>query len=163
MCGIIGYVGHRQGLNLALEALRRMEYRGYDSSGIAVAGSDGLKMVKRAGKLANLEDKIAEVGQESLAGTTAIGHTRWATHGRPTDDNAHPHLAYDGKAAVVHNGIIENFAALREELERDGVALVSDTDTEVAAHLLAKAYNEGETAGNFRDSALTVQIGRAHV
>ncbi|AGS34050.1 glucosamine--fructose-6-phosphate aminotransferase [Corynebacterium maris DSM 45190] len=156
MCGIVGYVGNRQGLNLALEALRRMEYRGYDSSGIAVAGSDGLNMVKRAGKLANLEDKIADVGQESLAGTTAIGHTRWATHGRPTDDNAHPHLAYDGKAAVVHNGIIENFAALREELERDGVELVSDTDTEVAAQLLAKAYNEGETAGNFRDSALTV-------
>ncbi|AWB81300.1 glutamine--fructose-6-phosphate transaminase (isomerizing) [Corynebacterium yudongzhengii] len=161
MCGIVGYVGHRQALNLAVDALRRMEYRGYDSAGVAVVGKDAdghnaIHAVKRAGKIANLDDRIAEVGVDKFEGTTAIGHTRWATHGRPTDENAHPHLSYDGKVAVVHNGIIENFASLREELERDGIELVSDTDSEVAPHLLAQAYNEGDTAGDFRASALKV-------
>ena len=156
MCGIVGYVGKQQALGIALEALRRMEYRGYDSSGIAVLGNDRLNVAKRAGKLQNLEDKIAEMGADALAGTTAIGHTRWATHGRPTDENAHPHVSFDGKAAIVHNGIIENFAPLREQLERDGVQMVSDTDSEVAAHLLAKAYNEGETAGDFKAASLSV-------
>jgi len=164
MCGIVGYVGERQGLNLALDALRRMEYRGYDSSGIAVAGTDAeggrvINMVKRAGKLANLEDKIAEVGEDTLTGTTAIGHTRWATHGRPTDANAHPHMSFDGRVTIVHNGIIENFAPLRAELEAAGIELKSETDSEVAAHLLAQAYNDGETAGDFRASALHV-LGR---
>ena len=159
MCGIVGYVGKQQGLSIALEALRRMEYRGYDSSGIAVADGSGISLVKRAGKLANLEERIAEVGEDGLQGTTAIGHTRWATHGRPTDENAHPHLSYDGRAAIVHNGIIENFAQLRAELEAAGIELASETDSEVAAHLLARAYNEGETAGDFRASALAV-LGR---
>ena len=156
MCGIVGYIGQQQGIDVAVNALRRMEYRGYDSSGIAVAGEQGLRLAKRAGKLANLEDKIDELGEDTLKGTTAIGHTRWATHGRPTDENAHPHLSFDGKVAIVHNGIIENFAALREGLERDGIELSSDTDSEVAAHLLAQVYNEGETAGDFRASALKV-------
>ena len=156
MCGIVGYVGKQQALGIALEALRRMEYRGYDSSGIAVLGNDRLNVAKRAGKLQNLEDKIAEMGPGAMAGTTAIGHTRWATHGRPTDENAHPHVSFDGKAAIVHNGIIENFAPLREQLERDGVQMVSDTDSEVAAHLLAKAYKEGETAGDFKAASLSV-------
>ncbi|WP_087117198.1 glutamine--fructose-6-phosphate transaminase (isomerizing) [Corynebacterium urinipleomorphum] len=159
MCGIVGYVGVQQGLPIALEALRRMEYRGYDSAGIAVAGGGELNVAKRAGKLQNLEDKIAELGADTLSGTTAIGHTRWATHGRPTDENAHPHVSYDGRAAIVHNGIIENFAPLREELERDGIQMSSDTDSEVAAHLIARAYNgddDGSTCGDFEASALKV-------
>ncbi|MGV0437543.1 glutamine--fructose-6-phosphate transaminase (isomerizing) [Corynebacterium mastitidis] len=156
MCGIVGYVGNRQGLGLALNALRRMEYRGYDSSGIAVADAGELHFAKRAGKLANLEDKIAEIGEDGLRGTTAIGHTRWATHGRPTDENAHPHLSYDGKVAIVHNGIIENFAPLRQEVEAHGIEMASETDSETAAHLVALAYNEGDTAGDLRASALKV-------
>ncbi|WJZ01720.1 glutamine--fructose-6-phosphate transaminase (isomerizing) [Corynebacterium freiburgense] len=157
MCGIVGYIGGREGLQVALDALRRMEYRGYDSSGIAIAdGHGGLETVKRAGKIANLDDRIAELGESSFQGHTAIGHTRWATHGRPTDINAHPHLSFDGKVAIVHNGIIENFSQLRQELEREGIELVSETDSEVAAHLLARAYNEGETAGDFQASALAV-------
>ncbi|EFK54943.1 glutamine-fructose-6-phosphate transaminase (isomerizing) [Corynebacterium genitalium ATCC 33030] len=156
MCGIVGYVGDQQALGIALDALRRMEYRGYDSAGIAVVGQGSLDVAKRAGKLQNLEDRIEEIGAENLAGTTAIGHTRWATHGRPTDENAHPHMSFDGKAAIVHNGIIENFASLREELERSGIEMQSETDSEVAAHLLALAYNEGETAGDFKESSLSV-------
>ena len=156
MCGIVGYVGKQQALGIALEALRRMEYRGYDSAGIAVVDRGHINVAKRAGKLQNLEDKIAEMGADALAGTTAIGHTRWATHGRPTDENAHPHVSFDGKAAIVHNGIIENFAPLRAELERAGIEMVSDTDSEVAAHLLAQAYNAGETAGDFRAASLSV-------
>ncbi|WP_288832350.1 glutamine--fructose-6-phosphate transaminase (isomerizing) [uncultured Corynebacterium sp.] len=156
MCGIVGYVGQRASLDIALEALRRMEYRGYDSAGIAVAGDTGFEVVKRAGKLANLDDKIDEVGRENLAGTTAIGHTRWATHGRPTDENAHPHVSFDGKVAIVHNGIIENFGPLRAEVEKEGITFASETDSETAAHLLALAYNSGETAGDFRASALMV-------
>ncbi|WJZ17143.1 Glutamine--fructose-6-phosphate aminotransferase [isomerizing] [Corynebacterium guangdongense] len=131
-----------------------MEYRGYDSAGIAVNTGDSLTMVKRAGKLANLEERIAQVGAPE--GKAGIGHTRWATHGRPTDENAHPHLSFDESVAVVHNGIIENFAPLRQQMEREGVEFASDTDTEVAAHLLARYYNEGETAGDFRESALRV-------
>ena len=154
MCGIVGYIGKRQACGLAVDALRRMEYRGYDSAGIAVNTGGALSMLKRAGKLVNLEEKIAQAGAPE--GTAAIGHTRWATHGRPTDDNAHPHLSFDDSVAVVHNGIIENFAPLRQHLEREGVAFQSDTDTEVAAHLLARYYNEGETAGDFRASALAV-------
>ncbi|MDR7328566.1 glutamine--fructose-6-phosphate transaminase (isomerizing) [Corynebacterium guangdongense] len=154
MCGIVGYVGSRQAAGLAIEALRRMEYRGYDSAGIAVNTGDSLTMVKRAGKLANLEERIAQVGAPE--GKAGIGHTRWATHGRPTDENAHPHLSFDESVAVVHNGIIENFAPLRQQMEREGVEFASDTDTEVAAHLLARYYNEGETAGDFRESALRV-------
>ena len=156
MCGIVGYVGKQQALGIALDALRRMEYRGYDSAGIAVVDRGHINVAKRAGKLQNLEDKIAEMGPGAMAGTTAIGHTRWATHGRPTDENAHPHVSFDGKAAIVHNGIIENFAPLRAELERAGIEMVSDTDSEVAAHLLAQAYNAGETAGDFKAASLSV-------
>ena len=138
MCGIVGYVGNRPALNIVLDGLRRLEYRGYDSAGVAVIDGDAILTEKRAGKLANLEKALAERSTDGIAaGRTAIGHTRWATHGGPTDRNAHPHLSADGRVAVIHNGIIENFARLRAELEATGVEFVSDTDTECAAHLLA--------------------------
>ncbi|MPT14469.1 MAG: glutamine--fructose-6-phosphate transaminase (isomerizing) [Microbacterium sp.] len=148
MCGIVGYVGPRPSQDILLAGLARLEYRGYDSAGIAVIDGKGtLGMRKKAGKLAMLRDSL---GDAPLAdGTTGIGHTRWATHGGPTDVNAHPHLADDDKLAVIHNGIIENFAALRDELLADGVAFRSETDTEVAAALLGREY-----AGNGGDLAL---------
>ncbi|SOD94029.1 glutamine--fructose-6-phosphate transaminase (isomerizing) [Blastococcus haudaquaticus] len=138
MCGIVGYVGPQDARDVVLEGLRRLEYRGYDSAGIAVVADGELTSAKKAGKLANLEKVLAE--HPLPAATVAIGHTRWATHGGPTDRNAHPHLSADGSVAVIHNGIIENFATLRAECERDGVEFASDTDTEVAAHLLAAEY-----------------------
>ncbi|MEN0139429.1 MAG: glutamine--fructose-6-phosphate transaminase (isomerizing) [Rhodococcus sp. (in: high G+C Gram-positive bacteria)] len=157
MCGIVGYVGHRQALTVVVEALRRMEYRGYDSAGIAVLdGQGGMAVERKAGRLANLEAELDEVGVEHFTGSTGIGHTRWATHGRPTDRNAHPHRDAGNTVAVVHNGIIENFAPLRAELEHDGIDFASDTDTEVAVHLVARAYASGETAGDFVASALSV-------
>ncbi|MGL4305736.1 MAG: glutamine--fructose-6-phosphate transaminase (isomerizing) [Mycobacteriaceae bacterium] len=157
MCGIVGYVGHRQALDVVVEALRRMEYRGYDSAGVAVLdGQGGLAVERKAGRLANLEAELDLVGRSGFMGTSGIGHTRWATHGRPTDRNAHPHRDVTNKLAVVHNGIIENFAPLREELEKAGVDFASDTDTEVAVHLVSQAYAQGVTAGNFVESALAV-------
>jgi glutamine---fructose-6-phosphate transaminase (isomerizing) len=135
MCGIVGYVGEKQALQVVVDGLRRMEYRGYDSAGVAVVADGELETRKKAGKLANLETLL---GSEPLhESTIGIGHTRWATHGGPTDANAHPHVSEDGKVAVIHNGIIENFAELRAELTASGVSLSSDTDTEVVAHLLA--------------------------
>src|ERR671916_86414 len=139
MCGIVGYVGPQDARDVVLEGLRRLEYRGYDSAGIAVVADGELSTAKKAGKLANLEKVLAEHPLPSA--TIAIGHTRWATHGGPTDRNAHPHVSVDGRVAVIHNGIIENFAALRGELEDAGVEFTSETDTEVAAHLLAATYD----------------------
>ncbi|MCV7075293.1 glutamine--fructose-6-phosphate transaminase (isomerizing) [Mycobacterium szulgai] len=157
MCGIVGYVGQRPACDVVMDALRRMEYRGYDSSGIALVDDSGhLTVRRRAGRLANLEAAVADMTQAELAGTTGLGHTRWATHGRPTDRNAHPHRDAAGKIAVVHNGIIENFASLRQELESAGVEFVSDTDTEVAVHLVAQAFHQGETADDFPASVLSV-------
>jgi glutamine---fructose-6-phosphate transaminase (isomerizing) len=157
MCGIVGYVGHQPALDVVVDALRRMEYRGYDSAGIAlVDGSGDLTVRRRAGRLANLETALAETDPDALRGTTGVGHTRWATHGRPTDRNAHPHRDAAGKIAVVHNGIIENYAPLRQELENVGVEFASDTDTEVAVHLVAWNYHHGKTAGDFTASVLAV-------
>ncbi|WP_406816976.1 glutamine--fructose-6-phosphate transaminase (isomerizing) [Mycobacterium sp. M23085] len=161
MCGIVGYVGQQPACQVVMAALRRMEYRGYDSSGIALVDGSGpsagtLTVSRRAGRLANLEEAVAQMPASSLTGTTGLGHTRWATHGRPTDRNAHPHRDAAGKIAVVHNGIIENYANLRHELEAHGVEFASDTDTEVAVHLVAQAYRHGPTAGDFVASVLAV-------
>ena len=136
MCGIVGYVGQKQALQVVVAGLRRLEYRGYDSAGVAVISGDHLEVRKKAGKLANLEGLL---GTDPLPeSTTGIGHTRWATHGGPTDSNAHPHVSEDSSIAVIHNGIIENFVELRDELTAAGVHLSSETDTEVAAHMLAR-------------------------
>jgi glutamine---fructose-6-phosphate transaminase (isomerizing) len=140
MCGIVGYSGARPALGIVLDGLHRLEYRGYDSAGVAVVGDGELLVEKRAGKLANLEKALDEwAGASGIAdGVTGIGHTRWATHGGPTDRNAHPHLSRDNGIAVIHNGIIENFAKLRVELEAAGIEFSSDTDTECVAHLLCE-------------------------
>jgi glutamine---fructose-6-phosphate transaminase (isomerizing) len=142
----VGYAGARPALGIVLDGLRRLEYRGYDSAGVAVIADGRLLTEKRAGKLANLEKALADrAGQGGLLeGSTAIGHTRWATHGGPTDRNAHPHLSADGRVAVIHNGIIENFAKLRAELEECGTEFVSETDTECVAHLLSRELTAPE-------------------
>ena len=137
MCGIVGYVGPRPAAEVVLAGLRRLEYRGYDSAGVAVVSDGSLQLAKKAGKIANLDAELAEHPMPTDG--IGLGHTRWATHGAPNDKNAHPHLSYDGRVAVVHNGIIENFATLRAELTDGGITLASDTDTEVVAHLLARA------------------------
>ncbi|MFD6530283.1 glutamine--fructose-6-phosphate transaminase (isomerizing) [Streptomyces sp. NPDC060184] len=147
MCGIVGYVGSQSAQDVVVAGLKRLEYRGYDSAGVAVladgaGGTAGrLASARKAGKLVNLEKELKD--RPLPAGPTGIGHTRWATHGAPTDANAHPHLDNAGKVAVVHNGIIENFATLRTELTRRGHDLTSDTDTEVVAHLLAEEFEAG--------------------
>ncbi len=134
MCGIIGYIGPQDAQQVIIDGLRRMEYRGYDSAGIAVEGDGRLVVAKKAGKLSNL---VAELDEHEIPSSQhGIGHTRWATHGGPTDENAHPHLAQSGRIALVHNGIIENYAALRAQLMADGIEFHSETDTEVAAQLL---------------------------
>ncbi|MFE1645833.1 glutamine--fructose-6-phosphate transaminase (isomerizing) [Microbacterium sp. P01] len=158
MCGIVGYVGPRPSQSVLMAGLARLEYRGYDSAGVAVINGDGtLGMRKRAGKLKVLRDDLAI---DPLAdGTTGIGHTRWATHGGPTDANAHPHLADDDKLAVIHNGIIENFAELKAELLSDGFTFHSQTDTEVAAVLLGREYraNGGDLVEAFRTVAARLE------
>ena len=142
MCGIVGYVGQKQALEIVVGGLRRLEYRGYDSAGVAVISAGQLVVRKKAGKLANLETLL---GTDPMPdSTTGIGHTRWATHGGPTDSNAHPHVSENGRVAVIHNGIIENFAELRDELTAAGVTLTSETDTEVVAHLLAATLPEAD-------------------
>ena len=145
MCGIVGYVGPDQALPVVLEGLRRLEYRGYDSAGVALIDG-GLSVVKRAGKLSELDAALETVG--AVPGSVGMGHTRWATHGAPTDRNAHPHTDCRGEIAVIHNGIIENFTGLRAGLEKRGHVLDSDTDTEVVAHLIEE--KEGSLADRVR-------------
>ena len=139
MCGIVGYTGAQQAAPILLEGLRRLEYRGYDSAGVAVHGGGGIEMVKASGTVERLAEKID--GGAAMHGVCGIAHTRWATHGAPTDTNAHPHLSEHGTFAVVHNGIIENYAALRAELTAAGCVFRSETDTEVVAHLLERSYD----------------------
>ncbi len=138
MCGIVGYVGKKQVVPVIIEGLRRLEYRGYDSAGIAVAGNgEGLQIRRAEGKLRNLEEVIRN---KPLDGTYGIGHTRWATHGRPTEENAHPHRDCSGRIVVVHNGIVENYLSLKRKLREEGHKFTTETDTEVIAHLIEKYY-----------------------
>ena len=133
MCGIVGYVGREEAVPVLLQGLYKLEYRGYDSAGVAVLRPEGLKVVKTKGRIKNLEDKVQQVG--GMEATCGIGHTRWATHGEPSDVNAHPHISRNGRIAIVHNGIIENYLELREMLTKEGYEMQSQTDTEVVAHL----------------------------
>jgi len=146
MCGIVGYVGKKKVVPVIIEGLRRLEYRGYDSAGIAVGhpGSKTLDLRRAAGKLANLEEVLLE---HPLDGTFGIGHTRWATHGRPTEENAHPHRDCTGRIVVVHNGIVENYLELKRELTAQGHKFVTETDTEIIAHLIEQVQKDAEAAG----------------
>ncbi|MFL6239915.1 MAG: glutamine--fructose-6-phosphate transaminase (isomerizing) [Actinomycetes bacterium] len=146
MCGIVGYIGAQPAVDVVVEGLRRLEYRGYDSAGVAILDGE-LSVFRKAGKLDNLEGLLADV---QLSGRVGIGHTRWATHGAPTDRNAHPQVDCTGAVAVVHNGTIENFAELRHGLEERGHELTSETDTEVVAHLIEERY-AGDLAATVRD------------
>ncbi len=136
MCGIIGYSGHRPAIPLIVEGLRRLEYRGYDSAGVACVQVADLKVVRAQGKLAQLEKRLAS--ENMLNASTGIGHTRWATHGEPSERNAHPHTDNSGKLALIHNGIIENYQKLRGELQAKGYEFKSETDTEVLANLISE-------------------------
>ncbi|PKM85927.1 MAG: glutamine--fructose-6-phosphate aminotransferase, partial [Firmicutes bacterium HGW-Firmicutes-12] len=139
MCGIVGYIGSKDATLLLMSGLKRLEYRGYDSAGVAVIENDAIKVVKAAGKLSNLEEKLKDYRP---LGTVGIGHTRWATHGRPSDINSHPHQGSSTNFAVVHNGIIENYLELKEWLIKDkGHVFASETDTEVIAHLVDEYYD----------------------
>ncbi|MCQ2443977.1 MAG: glutamine--fructose-6-phosphate transaminase (isomerizing) [Mailhella sp.] len=156
MCGIIGYSGYRPAVPLLVEGLHRLEYRGYDSSGVAFDVLDRINVIKAEGKLSNLEAKLDS--EMTLLATTGIGHTRWATHGLPVERNAHPHLSQDGAIAIVHNGIIENFQQLKDELTAKGHTFLSDTDTEVLAHLIGE---ERLSAPTLLD-AFAAALRRAH-
>ena len=147
MCGIVGYTGSQEAAPILLEGLKKLEYRGYDSAGIAVLDDDRISVSKVTGRIANLCEKTAD--GKNCPGTVGIGHTRWATHGAPTDTNAHPHMSNDGKFAVVHNGIIENYIALREELTEKGYRFESQTDTEVIVHLIEMYYS-----GNLKNAVI---------
>jgi len=138
MCGIVGAASSRNVVPILHEGIRRLEYRGYDSAGVATLIDGRIERRRAEGKLGNL---VARLKREPVSGTIGIGHTRWATHGPPTDRNSHPHLGAEGRVAVVHNGIIENFAGLRAELESKGREMRSETDTEVVSHLLSEEYD----------------------
>lgn len=141
MCGIVGYIGNDQAVPVLLQGLEKLEYRGYDSAGVAVFSEDGLKVVKSKGRLRVLSDLLD--GGKALTGTLGIGHTRWATHGAPSDVNSHPQVSEGGRFAVVHNGIIENYLYLKQHLMRRGIQFVSETDTEVVAQML-EYYDKGD-------------------
>ena len=154
MCGIVGYAGRRQATPFILEGLKRLEYRGYDSAGIAIAEGGVIQRCRAAGKLVNLENALKK---SPLAGVVALGHTRWATHGKPSEENAHPHCDCTGELVVIHNGIIENYVEIQERLLRAGHKFASETDTEVVAHLIEEKlkglHRPGATPG-FAEPAL---------
>ena len=153
MCGIVGYIGKQPALDVVVDGLKRLEYRGYDSAGIAIRDDAGdLTVIRKAGKLANLQAALAEASDADLQGSLGIGHTRWATHGAPNDRNAHPHTDCTGAIAVVHNGTLENFTELRDALELRGHTLLSETDTEAVAHLIGERY-DGDLAAAVRSVA----------
>ena len=138
MCGIVGYIGQNEALPVLVGGLKKLEYRGYDSSGVALIDNGKIEVVRASGKISALEDKLKT---HPVSGTIGIAHTRWATHGAPTEANAHPHMSFDGKISIVHNGIIENYAALKAKLISEGIQVKPETDTEVVAHLIARFYN----------------------
>lgn len=146
MCGIVGYIGQNEALPVLIGGLKKLEYRGYDSSGVALIEDGKIETVRASGKIAALEDKLKT---KPLHGHVGIAHTRWATHGAPTEQNAHPHQSFDGKISIVHNGIIENYAILKKKLQAEGVEFKSETDTEVVAHLIARYYK-----GNLKEAVL---------
>ena len=156
MCGIVGFTGRENALPILIKGLYSLEYRGYDSAGVAAFTKDGLRVVKARGRIANLEEKIKEEGGDMYC-TCGIGHTRWATHGEPSVVNAHPHYSRDQKIAVVHNGIIENYQEIKERLLNKGFTFVSQTDTEVVAQLLDYYYT-GESAGNPLDAITRMML-----
>jgi glutamate synthase domain-containing protein 1 len=155
MCGIVGFTGARAAAPVLLGGLERLEYRGYDSAGIAVLHDGAIQVEKVSGRIAKLREKTEDGAR--VPGSAGIGHTRWATHGAPTDLNAHPHLSNDGRFAVVHNGIIENYLELRKELIRDGYVFQSETDTETIVHLLEKYYN-----GDIKTAAEGTELCQKH-
>jgi len=143
MCGIVGYIGHQRALPIVVEGLKRLEYRGYDSAGVAVLATERIDITRAVGRISNLESKLGNEPNEAAAtATVAIAHTRWATHGGPSEVNAHPHASWNGRIALVHNGIIENYRAIATFLDRHGIQCVSETDTEVLAHLVAHCYRD---------------------
>src|SRR4051794_4272992 len=156
MCGIIGYIGDKQVLPILIDGLRRLEYRGYDSAGVAVVRDGTIELRRSAGKLARLEEAIAG---HPLDGEYGIGHTRWATHGRPTEENAHPHRDCTGRIVVVHNGIVENYLALKRELITEGHTFVTETDTEIIAHLIEQEIRSAAESG--KTLSLEVAVRRA--
>ncbi|HON68961.1 MAG TPA: isomerizing glutamine--fructose-6-phosphate transaminase, partial [Phycisphaerae bacterium] len=153
MCGIVGYIGHRPARPILIEGLKRLEYRGYDSAGLALVHDDRITIRRSVGRIAALESKLDDKGSDAIVG---IAHTRWATHGGPSEKNAHPHVSRSGRIALVHNGIIENYRALRTFLEQQGICCVSETDTEVLAQLIGHFY-DGNLEQAVRDALHEVQ------
>ena len=160
MCGIVGYIGKRQASPILLDGLRRLEYRGYDSAGMALQHDGALDVLRRAGRIENLRQLVAERNPQSLSG---ISHTRWATHGAPTDSNAHPHRDQSGNLALVHNGVIENYQPLRDMLKQEGHVFTSDTDTEVLAHLIGRYYDHGNGEAPVQKLVSAVQLALGKV
>src|SRR5512139_3626553 len=157
MCGIIGYIGSKKTVPVLLDGLRRLEYRGYDSAGIAVVRSGSIAVRRSAAKLSRLEEAIKA---DPIDGEYGLGHTRWATHGRPTEENAHPHRDCTGRIVVVHNGIIENYLELKLELQRRGHTFVTETDTEIVAHLVEQELQAGGPAGGGLEGATRRALAR---